>query len=38
MVQERETVETSEELRDFMRVVHRALSMIVRYIEKRYCL
>lgn len=27
-----------DELRGFLRVLHRALSMICRYIEKRYSL
>jgi hypothetical protein len=28
----------SDELREFMLILRRALLLIVRYIEKRYCL
>jgi hypothetical protein len=28
---------TSDEMRDFARVLKAALLMIVRYLEKRYC-
>lgn len=30
-------LETSTEMRDFARVLKAALLMIVRYLEKRYC-
>jgi hypothetical protein len=31
------TLDTSTEMRDFARVLKAALLMIVRYLEKRYC-
>lgn len=31
------TLEASTEMRDFARVLKAALLMIVRYLEKRYC-
>jgi hypothetical protein len=36
MIEQRSETATSEEMRDFARVLHRALSMILRYLEKRY--
>jgi hypothetical protein len=32
------TSSTSDELREFMLVVRRALLLILAYIEKRYCI
>jgi len=35
-IDDRVTIETSTEMRDFARVLKAALIMIVRYLERRY--
>lgn len=37
VIDERARIEQSTEMRDLARVLKAALLMIVRYLEKRYC-